>query len=63
MNKRRAKTATALATLARKAVRFANTMDVHGEAWDTETDLMSAALEYAASLSKQARDRIGACAP
>ena len=53
------KTESALAHLAEKAVRFANTMDAHGEAWDTEADVLAAALEYAATLSKAARLKVG----
>lgn len=58
--KPKSKKAIALARLAEKAVRFANTMDEHGEAWDTETDVLHAAIEYAASLSQAARNKIGA---
>lgn len=53
------KTAAALANLAKKAVLFANMTDKHGEAWDTETDVLNAAIEYAATLPKAARDKIG----
>lgn len=56
--KRKSK-AAALAYLAEKAVRFANTMDEHGEAQDTEADVLNAAIEYAATLSKRERDKIG----
>ena len=57
--KRKTKSAAALAYLAEKSVRFANTVDEHGEAWDTETDVLNAAIEYAATLSKPERDKIG----
>jgi hypothetical protein len=53
------KKTAALAYLAEKAVRFANTMDEHGEAWDTEADVLRAAVEYASTLSKRERDKIG----
>jgi hypothetical protein len=61
--RRRSKAAVALAYLAEKAVRFANTVEAHGEAWDTETDVLNAAIAYAATLSKRSRNKIGAGGP